>query len=504
MKTTWLSIQSIYRPKKITMACTLLLLFIAQAVYCQTFTVTSTANSGGGTLRFAITQVNLGLYDTIHFNIPTSDGGYNAQKNTWTINPVTDLPSIIKPVTIDGYSQPGSSVNTLAQGNNAVLTIVLNGINDPSDGYAVGNGLHFLAGSDGSIIRGLVINRWALNGILVDGANGSINGIQILGNFIGTDSTGTQPIPTRTGVGLSGLVNPITNTLIGTVNPADRNLFGGSFGYMIFDSYEIRGACICSSYNNGTTIVNNYIGTDRTGTEATGLSQCGILFLGENYNAVSPSTIGGALSTQLNLISGQTLYGISFTSDIPATFEEGFGCVQCTIQGNYIGTDITGTVALSNRNGGINFNSGATNNLIIDNLVSGNGTGIQLGQKSLPGTLLNTVQGNYIGTDATGSVALGNLGFGIIVNDNQNTIGGTSISQANLISGNGEGGILIYGLTHTDAVGNSTDVNDNTVTTNFIGTDLKGKLPIPNGGNGVQIGAIGPSFSAGKGNQVGI
>ena len=78
-------------------------------------------------------------------------------------------------MTINGYSQPGSSVNTLTQGDNAVLTIILQWIlNVTSDGYTVGNGLHFLAGSDASLVKGLVINRWGLNGILLDGTNGTI------------------------------------------------------------------------------------------------------------------------------------------------------------------------------------------------------------------------------------------------------------------------------------------------------------------------------------------
>ena len=68
-------------------------------------------------------------------------------------------------MTIDGYTQPGSSVNTLAQGDNAVLTIVLNGSNyTVGDGLATGNGLHFapLANTsvDNSVVRGLVINQW--------------------------------------------------------------------------------------------------------------------------------------------------------------------------------------------------------------------------------------------------------------------------------------------------------------------------------------------------------
>ena len=81
-----------YSAKRMAFIWTLLLVSIAQVGYCLTYTVTSTADSGGGTLRFGITQVNAGLYDTIDFNIPTSDGGYNPAKNTWSIAPATELP----------------------------------------------------------------------------------------------------------------------------------------------------------------------------------------------------------------------------------------------------------------------------------------------------------------------------------------------------------------------------------------------------------------------------
>lgn len=452
-----------------------------------TYTINTTADSGAGSLRDAINQVNAGTFNAISFNIPPSDPGYNAFTNTWTIAPGSDLPTIIRTVMIDGYSQPGSSVNTLIQGDNAILTIVLNGINVISDGFTTGNGLHFGAGSDGSIVQGLVINQWFLNGILIDGTNGGINGIQILGNFIGTDAAGSMALPTRTGVGISGATHQITNTIIGTPLPADRNIFGGSFGYLIFDSFIVRGACICSCYNTGTTIQNNYIGTDTSGTQALGLSQAGVMFISENN-----STIGGTASAESNLISGQTLYGISLTNTLPTLLPNpGPGCRLCIIEGNYIGTDITGTKPLGNANAGITIDSYSTQNSIINNVVSGNGVGIRLGQFAMPGSINNIVQGNKIGTDYTGTLALENNDFGIIINDSQNSIGGTNSAQANLISGNGKGGILVYGATGTIISGN------------YIGTDITGTLQIGNGGNGIQLGTNGTSYCAASASIIG-
>ena len=91
--------------------------------------MTNTNDSGPGSLRQAILDANAATGpQTITFDIPNTDPGFNAATGTWTIIPASALPQITNAVTIDGYSQPGSSVNTLAQGDNAVLKIVLDGV----------------------------------------------------------------------------------------------------------------------------------------------------------------------------------------------------------------------------------------------------------------------------------------------------------------------------------------------------------------------------------------
>ena len=100
--------------------CALALAASTGLVPAAIYTVTTTADSGSGSLRQAIVSANNnpGL-NTIRFNIP----GTGAQ----TVAPATAFPDILNPVTIDGYSQPGSSANTLTNGNNAVLLIRLDG-----------------------------------------------------------------------------------------------------------------------------------------------------------------------------------------------------------------------------------------------------------------------------------------------------------------------------------------------------------------------------------------
>src|SRR5207247_579138 len=113
--------------------------------------------------------------DTIRFNIP----GVGVQ----TIVPTATLPPITGPVTIDGFSQPDSRPNTRPDGSDAALLIQVSG---PNAGVAA-DGLTFGPGAGGSIVRGLVINQFAGAGIVLDGSDG----IRIVGNFLGTDDTGT-------------------------------------------------------------------------------------------------------------------------------------------------------------------------------------------------------------------------------------------------------------------------------------------------------------------------
>src|SRR5579862_6841869 len=133
-------------------------------VFAATFTVTKTSdtfpNGKPGELRWAIQQSNktAGAH-VINFNIPGT--------GPFEIKPVEPLDLIRKKVTIDGYSQPCAFANTLAQGSNAHLLIVLNGSNyTVGSGFAnFANGLTFVPGSEGSVVKGLVFNEWLTDGI---------------------------------------------------------------------------------------------------------------------------------------------------------------------------------------------------------------------------------------------------------------------------------------------------------------------------------------------------
>lgn len=144
------------------------------------------------------------------------------------------------------------------------------------------------------------------------------------------------------------------------------------------------------------------------------------------------------------------------------------------ISGNFIGTDTTGSIDLGNRRLGVVVFA-ASNNTIEGNLISGNDLG---GVQSAQGNQ-NTVQNNKIGTNLAGSSPIGNGGRGVtITSSSSNLIGGIGPNQGNLISGNLGGGIAITGTS-----------TGNTIQQNLIGTNFDGTAGVPNLSHGVLIAA---------------
>jgi hypothetical protein len=145
-------------------------LLCGPALLAATFTVTTTDDSGPGSLRAAMFSANASPgADTIAFNLP----GAGVQ----TISPLTQLPTLTNAVTLDGYTQPGSQANTLVVGNDARPLIRLDGRLCTSVQPA---GLR-LTGS-GLVVRGLVIVKFA-RGLVLDTCNNST----VAGNWIGLD-----------------------------------------------------------------------------------------------------------------------------------------------------------------------------------------------------------------------------------------------------------------------------------------------------------------------------
>lgn len=385
--------------------------------------------SGNCTLRAAIEQANASAgTDTINFNI---SGGV-----PHTITPLTPLPDITEAVTIDGYTQPGSSPNTSTTGLNTVIGIVLNGSSAGSgaDGLRLRNG--------NSTVRGLAINNFSDDGIALV-ANSDNN--TIVGCFIGTDATGAVDAG-NTDDGITADVSIITqipnNNFIGGINPEDRNLISGN-----------NGTGLSFLFGTGYTIRGNIIGLDASGTIPLGNNGSGAL-------ADTGNTVGGTTAAARNIISGNGGNGLSLDDNN-------------TVQGNYIGTDITGTIDLGNGNNGINMNTSVGNNIGgsatgAGNLISGNnGHGIQVGTSSS-----NNFQGNLIGTQIDGTTCLGNTNHGIFIlaaGSGNNTIGGIVTGEANTIACNGRDGVFV-----SSTAGSGNLISGNSIHSNGeLGIDLE-------------------------------
>ena len=123
------------------------------------------------------------------------------------------------------------------------------------------------------------------------------------------------------------------------------------------------------------------------------------------------------------------------------------------VQGNFIGTDVSGTIALGNGTGVFiqaSFTAGPKKNIIggpapgEGNVISGNTRGVFIEDDDLVGTIGNLIQGNLIGTDVSGTSALGNVTYGVEVRGaSDNTIGGNSAGEGNIIANNGLAGVFV-------------------------------------------------------------
>lgn len=246
-----------------------------------TFTVTNTADPGNGTcnasgctLREAIDASNATPgKDAIHFHI---------QGDTQTIEPKSELPNIEDAVTIDGYTQPGAKPNTVTQGTNAVLKIVISG----EDAGPTTHG--FLVRASNSVVKGLAINRFRGIGLEIGGPGAEARNNRVVGNFIGTDPEGIQDLGNNSR-GVVIFSNGTSDNIIGGSRPAARNLISGN---------QEGGVGIFSG-SADNAVQGNLIGTSKNGTGALTNAGSGVLIDG----GASDNLIGGTLSGTANTIA---------------------------------------------------------------------------------------------------------------------------------------------------------------------------------------------------------
>jgi titin len=299
-------------------------------------------------------------------------------------------------------------------------------------------------------------------------------GNTVIGNRIGTRSDGATYVTSNTqtyGIVLSSSKN---NT-IGGNSSSYRNVISGN---------EVYGILISGSTSTGNVIKGNYIGTQTNGTTflASSTQEHGI-----HFNAAGTSnTIGGSGSGEGNVISGQS-----------GTLGQGYGRGIClkgtsstTIAGNIIGLQYNGTTILASQPTnqqywGIEIDSLSASNTVggttsgARNIISGNSdAGIKIwSSNSTQAPTNNTVIGNYIGLQSDGLtvVASNTQGTGISIagGPHDNTIGGTTYSSRNVISGNNNDGIEFGYITSS---GTDYKPYSNTIKGNIIGLSKNGTV----------------------------
>jgi parallel beta-helix repeat protein len=468
------------------------------SVFANTFLVTSNANSGAGTLRWAITQANSNSgADTITFS------------TSMLIGVTSDLPEL----TDDGTVIDASEHWVLIPGHPGVT---LNSESGSNTGFII-------SGARDCEVKGLGVSGFVTYGIHVTDSsrNNRIGSSGILNHNAIYDNGGGL----RAGIHIEGNSdsNYIENNYIGIVNGTPHPNARGIFVDMTSGHTYIGNNVICASdgdmgdgiytVSDSNYIYNNKIGTGPTGTTDMGNERHGIYIYQGSFNTIEQNVVSGndghgikIYQADDNIIIGNLIgTDINGTTAMP---NDSFGiCIttsdgtiiggdsvssrniissnrrnveidnsyQCLLENNYIGTNISGTFFLGgNTYAGVHIDSGG-GNTIEKNIISGchysfisYGLGIKKSD-------YNTVIGNFIGTDASGTQDIGNYGNGIDLrlSSTYNQIGGASEQERNIISGNGGYGIYIHGSWQNDFYGN------------YIGTDITGTLPIPNDSGGI-------------------
>ena len=282
----------------------------------------------------------------------------------------------------------------------------------------------------------------------------ALDGTVVEGNNIGTDITGLFARPN----GNSGVrIFDGSFNIIGGTTAAARNVISGN---------SQNGVLIESNLAVGNVVEGNYIGTDMTGLARLSNQQNGIVI------DDSPSNVIGNTTGPGNVISGNAQDGVLIQQS---------NATGNIVEGNFIGTDVTGTAALFNIIDGVGIN-GASLNFVggttaaARNVISGNAqNGINISGSAATG---NTVEGNFVGTDVTGLNSRPNIFNGVeISSGSSNIIGGITAGTLNVISGNGQDGVQIFG----------SSASGNNVLGNHIGTNVSGLLAVPNISVGVEI-----------------
>lgn len=391
------------------------------------YVVTSTADSGPGTLREALsidTTENLHItFDTTVFS-PDSPA---------TIQLESSLPAFTR----DFLSIDASNAGVILDGSNM----------SEGDGITIFGskctimGLQMYHFPAAALKSEGVSNQIGGNRNIGEGPTGQGNvfsanytgllvsqtGSVVLGNIVGLDPTGTKAMPNRQGVHVSGY-----GITIGSVNPGENNVISGNTHGNL------------KTWGDKTRVIGNYLGVDITGTKAIPATDQVINMVIES--GAKNCVVGGTTPEERNIISGAFI-GVVFSD--PNTY-------QCSVIGNYIGTDVTGTKALPNKTGVLYFQEG--NNRVGGtapgeaNIISGNQKAVQY---SSLGYTDNILLGNIIGLDANGNPLRNEIGVSLEQGEIQAVVGGFTAEEGNTIVANYPVGVSGSGTQFNFIAGNT-------------------------------------------------
>ncbi len=495
------------------------------------YSVTTTSDAGSGSLREAISKSNFSESgDIISFNIPGMA--------PHTISPLTELPLIDMPLTIDGTTQPangyaGTAPKIILDGTNktftglhfdyyyfnhlydaaayglhirnfdyginsrhsrnftcgsatkrnvisannyganftydSTLTFENNYVGTSADGDSADGNLHFGI----SLVGDSVGYRYFLNNVISGnesglviytnaGGNVPISDIQIKGNLVGTDKTGSYAIPNLN----YGIEAGDNYALIGGINPGDANLFSGN----CINSPVIGKAAL--AIGKYCKVIGNKFGTNLAGTDTIRNAY------GTSVYIFGDAQVGGSSNAEGNLIaaSSRGIYTLGGSS---------------LIQNNIIGTDAGGTLNWGNTYAGIDLFS--DNNIILSNVIKNNQIGIDISGGSNHDSILNNDisnnslnairnNGNY---NVFSQNSIANNNFGIV-----NQAGGNSniaapqffYTTADSVAGSALPGAKVE-LFHSESLNNTAQGKDYIVT---VTADTSGNweyhtiVPLPN------------------------